>query len=163
MSEGIQKEEVETESKQYSKEETESYIKQLREENKSYRLKAKELEDKINSIAEAESIKKGEFEKLANDYKTKAEALEKQVGELTGYKTKYETIENETRKELLLRFPEGKRDILKDLPIDKLRELAKHEAGAKPKVENGLATARDSKTTKKAGSLQEWKQKFISS
>lgn len=148
-------EKVETE-KTFSAEETAAYIKQLREENKANRLKAKEAEEKIKAIEDAETAKRGEFQTLAEKYKAESESLKKQLEEVNPYKERFEAFEQQTRTELLTTIPEGKRELVKDLPLEKLREFAKLEASEPASVERGKTTNKTS--PKEPQTLTEWRK-----
>jgi hypothetical protein len=131
----------------------------LRRENEKLR---KDLQAKLDAEQKAKEDALAEQGKWKELYEKLKPEHDKLASDNATLNNKLESIENETRKELLLRFPEGKRDVLKDLPIEKLRELAKHEATGKPGVDTGTGVKHGSGTKTKPTTLQAWKQQFLS-
>lgn len=97
---------------------------QLRKENEKLR---KDLQSKLEAEQKAKEgalKEQGKYKELYESVSPKLTTLESENATL---KSKVDAIESETRKELLDRFPEGKRDAVKDLPLETLRDLAKFE------------------------------------
>ena len=121
------------------------YIKQLREEAKANRLKAKEAEERLKKLsAEAEAKQraeleaKQEYEKLYNDLKTKMADYETLKGQLEQYSIR-EQKEKET---LLKKLPPQIRDVFADAKIEQIRaamEMQKTSMPASPGAD-GTAT-----------------------
>ena len=87
---------------------SQEYVTELREENKSWRLKHKELETKIEDInksiletADKKKIENEEFKTLADERATKIEELNLQITELNPYKEKLETYQENRKKQIL--------------------------------------------------------------
>lgn len=106
-------------------------------------LKAKFVEGDFDGKRELElRIKEKELELATNSEKTKN--LE---AELLRKSQELEAIESETRETLKERFPEGKWEVVKDLPISKVRELAKLEVEFNPNpAHKGIKLYKPSKT-----------------
>lgn len=114
----------------------ESYVKELREENKQTRLKATELETKLNEILKqkeetekAKAEEQGKFKELFESESEKAKRLELELNtikeESQSYKEKFETFEKGVREELLSQLSDEHKTIANELPIDKLKEYVK--------------------------------------
>lgn len=131
-----------------SKEYWESEAKKSFTDRDEAKRKAKELED-------AEIAKRGEYQKLAEQYKTELETVKKDLSEVSAYKEKYLSVEQERRTELISRLPDGKPkevaekitdiSLLKDY-VDTFIESIPKKAG----VDNNKGSY-DSKDIKTAG------------
>ena len=145
----LEKLDLEIDDEEYESEDTEDdepetpsqdndYIKQLREENKKWRLKTRELEDnykKITSESEAkkrqELEQKQEYEKLYNDLKGKLQDYDGLKSKLEEYAIR-ETKEKDT---LLKKLPTQMRDVFADAKLEQVRaavEMQKISMPASP-------------------------------
>lgn len=82
---------------EYSAEQTQAYIKQLREENKKYRLKADAIQAQLDEIdkkqreAESERLaKEGQFKTLYEQKRVEAEKLAEQAKQAQLYREEYQ-------------------------------------------------------------------------
>ena len=110
----------------------EEYVKQLRAEAKSYRLRNQEIENKLtefeNAKLEAEKnalIEQGKFKELfEKEQSEKAELLNK-ISEYEPIVNQYQESINKKRAELIETLPENMRAEFAELGIEKLELLAK--------------------------------------
>jgi len=131
--------EVQEEQKEEPKHFPESYVKELRDEAKSNRLKAKELEDKLKAIEEAEAIQKGQLNEVLQKVKTEKAELENQLNEVLPFRDKYTALEQVRREELISFLPEGKHKdfAAKITNIEDLKEYVDLNKEVKSKSDDG--------------------------
>lgn len=138
MSEDIKKEVSEEIKQSHTPEETQLYIKQLREENKEVRLK---LEAKLQEEAEAKKKALEEQGKYKELYESKDKEISETVKRLEelqkerdeAVKVRDSFIEN-TRNDLLKDLPEEHKEIAQSLDLEKLRRY-KELIGVKSKTD----------------------------
>ena len=96
-------------------------------ESKKYRQRSQEAEAlnaKLKSkLEQQENAKLKEKE----EFKTLAEKLEAQVGELSPYKEKYESMVDARKQKLLEIIPEDQRDTFKDKDLDVLEFMVDYD------------------------------------
>lgn len=128
MSEDIKNVSEETKN-EYSQEETQNYIKKLREENKEIRTK---LQERLNAEAEAkakaleeQSRYKELYESVNPKLKEFEEKLTKTEQEKEDYLSKLKAVEDSTKKELIEELSDEHKAIASKLPLEDLREYVK--------------------------------------
>lgn len=114
---------------------SDEYIKELREENKKWRIEKSNLENELNefkklqqSEKEKELQEQNKFKELAeakektlNEKVVEMENLKKQIEELSETKKQYDDFQKSVREELLSKLDENHKAIANDLTIDKLK------------------------------------------
>lgn len=103
----------------------ESYVKKLREENASYRVKAKELESKLEEISKKDAEEKGKYKEL---YEKKQSEYEQLLEKHSSYETIVKSIEEKEenkRQDLLKTIPKEYQDLYKDATIEQIEVFSK--------------------------------------
>jgi vacuolar-type H+-ATPase subunit I/STV1 len=103
---------------------TEDYVKELREEAKSYRLKLREREQEIEELKQLLNKKEVEFNKQLETLKEQLGEFEKIKKELEVYKPKAQTLEEKIKNQLLEKIPD---DELKKQALEKFDDIEKLE------------------------------------
>ena len=110
----------------------EDYVKGLRAEAKSYRLRNQEIENKLtefeNAKLEAEKnalIEQGKFKELFEKEQAEKAELMNKISEYEPIVSKYQESINKKRAELIETLPEHLRTEFSELGIEKLEILAK--------------------------------------
>lgn len=113
----------------------EDYVRDLRKEAADRRVENKELKERLSAL-EAErkaqsrkdteaAEKSGEFERLYNEMKPRAEALEEEVRTLKEKAVRFDEYQTARKKEILSTLPREEARILEDLSLEKLEDLVK--------------------------------------
>lgn len=116
---------------------TADYVHELREENKSWRLKFKELEAQIQAKETEEKAKKGEFEKLYNESISKLSDLEKFKIEAEEKLTALEKKNKAIKKSLIDELPDEYKKFAEKFEIDELQDYVKLHKTNKLSTDSG--------------------------
>lgn len=126
------------------------YVKELREENKSWRIRLSEVEKSLQSyqekekqIQEQEAIKRGEFEKLLSEKESSLQALRKELESLKPIAEEYNKIKLSRKDELLAKLPEHVKEDFKTASIEEIERAVKllPSAQVSPSVASGQVYA----------------------
>jgi len=103
---------------------TEDYVKELREEAKSYRLKLREKEQELEELKQLLNKKEAEFTKQFETLNEQLKELENVKKELEVYKPKAQTLEEKIKNQLLAKIPD---ENLRQQALEKFDDIEKLE------------------------------------
>lgn len=114
-----------------------NYVHELREENKSWRLKFKDLETQISTRDTEEKAKRGEFENLYNEKLAKVSELERFKTEAEEKLTVFEKKNKVIKKSLIDELPEDYKKFAEKFEIDELQDYVKLHKTTKLSTDGG--------------------------
>jgi hypothetical protein len=133
---------------------SEDYVKELREENKSWRLKMQEISNQLNEYQtkekqtqEQEQIKRGEFEKLLSQKESDLLAMRKELESLKPIAEEYSKIKLTRKEELIAKLPEHVREDFKSASFEEIERAIKLLPSAPAQASAGIEPVLDASQT----------------